>query len=299
MITQKFKHFQREILNNLWQFRARNVFSVTIICLSFLIVGIFVSLSNNLQYTAQQLSQDMAVVFFLNKDISPIDREAITRELEKSPLVQKTQFVSSEEALKKFLIKFPDLEGIIDNLKLNPFPPSYEISLREKDLTYEETQPFIDNMRGMKGIEDVQFSKDWVEKMQSLSRLARAVGFFLGGILILASFFIVSNVIKLNVIARKDEIEILRFVGGTNIFIRIPFLTEGIILGALGGMLSLLLLFGVIKLFPVYLGSSLGILNELINFRYLTFSQSFALILSGAVIGLFGSLSSIAKFLKS
>ncbi len=299
MITQKLKHFQRETLNNLWQFRARNVFSVTIICLSFLIVGIFVSLSNNLQYTARQLSQDMAVVFFLDKNISPMDREAISKELENSSFVRKIQFVSSEQAMDKFLIKFPDLQGIVDNLKLNPFPPSYEITLREKDLTYEETQPFIDKMKTMKGIEDVQFNKDWVEKMQSLSRLARAVGFFLGGILILASFFIVSNVIKLNVIARKDEIEILRFVGGTNSFIRIPFLTEGTILGALGGILSLLLLLIVIRLFPVYLGSSLGILNELINFRYLTFSQSIALIFSGAVIGLFGSLSSIAKFLKS
>jgi cell division transport system permease protein len=241
----------------------------------------------------------MAVVFFLDKNISPVDREAITKELENSPLVQKTQFVSSEEAMEKFLAKFPDLAGIVDNLKLNPFPSSYEISLREKNLTYEEAQPFIDKMKRMAGIEDVQFNKDWVEKMQSLSRLARAIGFFLGGILILASFFIVSNVIKLNVIARKDEIEILRFVGGTNIFIRIPFLAEGIILGALGGILSLLLLFVVIKLFPVYLGSSLGILNELINFRYLTFSQSVALIFSGAVIGLFGSLSSIAKFLKT
>jgi cell division transport system permease protein len=241
----------------------------------------------------------MAVVFFLEKDISPIDREAIVQELEKSPLVQKTQFISAEEAMEKFLNKFPDLEGIVDNLEMNPFPSSYEISLREKNLTYEEAQPFIDKMKAMNGIEDVQFNKDWVEKMQSLSRLARAVGFFLGGILILASFFIVSNVIKLNVIARKDEIEILRFVGGSNIFIRIPFLAEGIILGALGGILSLVLLFIVIKLFPVYLGSSFGILNELINFRYLTFSQSIALIFSGAVIGFFGSLSSIAKFLKS
>ncbi len=248
---------------------------------------------------AQQLSQDMAVVFFLEKEISPEDRDAITKELEESPLVKQTQFVSAQQAMEKFLIKFPDLQGIVDNIKLNPFPPSYEITLRDKDLTYEETQPFIAKMKGMEGIEDVQFNREWVEKMQSLSRLARAVGFFLGGILILASFFIVSNVIKLNVIARKDEMEILRFVGGSNAFIRIPFLTEGIILGALGGVLSLLLLFVVIKLFPLYLGSSLGILNELINFRYLTFSQSTALILSGAVIGLFGSLSSIAKFLKS
>lgn len=299
MIVQKLKYFQKETLNNLWQFRARNVFSVTIICLSFLIVGIFVSLSNNLQYTARQLSQDMAVVFFLEKDISPVEQEAIVKELEDSPLVQKTQFVSPEQAMEKFLTKFPDLQGVVDNLKMNPFPPSLEVMLREKDLAYEEAQPFIERMRGMEGVEDIQFNKDWVEKMQSLSRLAKAVGFFLGGILILASFFIVSNVIKLNVIARKDEIEILRFVGGTNAFIRIPFLTEGIILGVLGGILSLLLLFIVIKLFPVYLGSSLGILNELINFRFLTFSQSFALIFSGAIIGLLGSLSSIAKFLKT
>ena len=299
MILQKLKYFQKETLNNLWQFRARNVFSVTIICLSFLIVGIFVSLSNNLQYTAQQLSQDMAVVFFLEKEISPAEQEAIVKQLENSPLVQKTQFVSSEEAMEKFLVKFPDLQGVVDNLKINPFPPSLEVMLREKDIAYEEAQPFIERMKGMNGVEDIQFNKDWVEKMQSLSRLAKAVGFFLGGILILASFFIVSNVIKLNVIARKDEIEILRFVGGANAFIRIPFLTEGIILGVLGGILSLLLLFIVIKLFPVYLGSSLGILNELINFRFLTFSQSFALIFSGAIIGLLGSLSSIAKFLKT
>jgi cell division transport system permease protein len=286
-------------VNNLWQFRARNVFSVTIICLSFLIVGIFVSLSNNLQYMARQLSQEMAVVCFLNKDVSLSDKELIESELKNSPLVIKISYVSEEKALKRFLARFPDLQAIVDNIGSNPFPPSFEITLKESDLSYKETQAFVDKLKRMNHIEDVQFSKDWVGKMQSLSRLARAIGFFLGGILVLASFFIVSNVIKLNVVARKEEIEILRMVGGTNAFIRIPFLTEGIFLGALGGMLSLLLLFIVIKIFPVYLGASLGILNELIHFRYLSFSQSIALIFSGAVIGLFGSMSSIAKFLKT
>lgn len=299
MIAQKLKYFQRETLNNLWQFRARNVFSVTIICLSFLIVGIFVSLSNNLQYMAQELSQEMAVVCFLNKEVSFSEEESLENELKNSPLVTKINYVSKEKALEKFLQKFPELQAIVDNLDSNPFPPSFEITLKEKNLSYQETQSFIAELKKKKGIEDIQFSKDWVEKMRSLSRLARAVGFFLGGILVLASFFIVSNVIKLNVMSRKDEIEILRMVGGTNAFIRIPFLAEGTFLGALGGILSLLLLFIVIKLFPVYLGASLGILNELINFRYLTFSQSLALILSGAVIGFFGSMSSIAQFLKT
>jgi cell division transport system permease protein len=134
--------------------------------------------------------------------------------------------------------------------------------------------------------------------MQSLSRLAQAVGFFLGGILVLASFFIISSVIKLNVFARKEEIVILRFVGATNTFIRIPFLMEGTILGILGGLVSLLLIFFLIKFFPLYLGASLGVFNELINFRYLSLSQIIMLIAIGAFIGFSGSLSSLARFLK-
>lgn len=248
---------------------------------------------------AQQLSQEMAVVCFLNKDISPSEKEAIENKLKDSSLVTKIQYVSKERALEKFLEKFPELQPVVDNLDTNPFPPSFEITLKEKGVSFQETRSLIDGLKTIKNIDDVQFSKDWVEKMRSLSRLARAVGFFLGGILVLASFFIVSNVIKLNVMARKEEIEILRLVGGTNAFIRVPFLAEGIFLGALGGILSLFLLFIVIKLFPLYLGASLGILNELINFRYLSLSQSFALIFSGAVIGFFGSMSSIAKFLKT
>jgi cell division transport system permease protein len=134
--------------------------------------------------------------------------------------------------------------------------------------------------------------------MQSLSRLAKAVGFFLGGILMLASFFIISNVIKLNVIARKTEIEILRLVGATNIFIRIPFLFEGIALGVMGSMVSLALLLLTIKLFPVYIGS-LGALQQLLNFRYLSLFQTLGLVTTGGVIGCLGSLSSVSKFLKT
>lgn len=210
----------------------------------------------------------------------------------------RIQFINSTQALERFQEKFPELQGIIENLKINPFPPCFEIALQEKNLSSEEIDSFIQEIRKMKGVEEVQFNRDWVEKMQSLSRLVKAVGFFLGGILILASFFIISNIIKLNVIARREEIEILRLVGATDTFIRIPFLIEGIILGILGGLLSLLLLFLLIKIFPLYLGASLGVLQELINFRYLTLAQSGMLIGGGAIIGFLGSFSSLARFLK-
>jgi cell division transport system permease protein len=115
---------------------------------------------------------------------------------------------------------------------------------------------------------------------------------------VLASFFIISNIIKLNVLARKQEIEILRLTGATNLFIRTPFLIEGMLLGLIGSGLSLLVLAIIIQLFPLYLGSSLGALTELISFRYLTFGQCLSVLISGCVIGFIGSYSSLARFLN-
>jgi len=240
----------------------------------------------------------MVAVFFLSKDTPKKELNLIEQTLKKFHLVTSVQFKSSEQALKKFKIDFPELRQIIDNLKINPFPSSFEVSLSEKALTSNEILGFINEMKNVKGIEDVQFNRDWVEKMQSFSRLTKAIGLFLGGILILASFFIISNVIKLSVFARKDEIEILRLVGATNTFIKTPFLLEGMVLGIIGSLISLLLLFFLAKIFSFYLGTSLGVLNELINFRYLTLSQSLSLIGGGAFIGFSGSLSSLSRFLK-
>jgi cell division transport system permease protein len=276
----------------------RNLLSITIICLSFLIIGTFLSLSNNLQFTAKQISENMVLIFFLKDDISDDEINSITEEFKKNPSITKTTFISTELALEKFMAKFPDLRGIVDNLDVNPFPPSFELTFEEKSLSSPETNTLIERIKNFEGVEDVQFNKDWVEKMNSLSRLVQAIGYFLGGILVLASFFIISNIVKLNVFARKDEIQILRLVGATNNFIKIPFLLEGVFMGIAGGLLSLFFLLLLIEIFPVYLGSSLGVLNEFINFRYLTLSQSLIMILFGACIGLFGSLTSLSRFLK-
>ncbi|MGB2763392.1 MAG: permease-like cell division protein FtsX [Candidatus Aminicenantaceae bacterium] len=240
----------------------------------------------------------MLIVFFLEKDLPETKRSLIEENLKKSSLLKDAQFVSSEQALEKFQQNFPELQGIIDNININPFPSSFETTLRDENISSVKILVFIQEISRLEGIEDVQFNKDWVEKMESLSRLAKAAGFFLGGILILASFFIISNVIRLNVFARKDEIEIFRLVGATNIFIRIPFLMEGMILGVLGALISLVFLFLLVKFFPLYLGTSLGALNELINFRYLSIIQIFLFIAAGIIIGLLGSISSIARFLK-
>ena len=240
----------------------------------------------------------MLIIFFLEKDIPEEQRVSVEKRLQESSLVDNVRYVSDEQALVRFKQNFPELQGVIENIEINPFPASFETNLAEENLSPETILRFIQAMKDMEGIEDAQFNRDWVERMESLSRLAQAIGLFLGGILALASFFIISNVIRLNVFARRDEIEILRLVGGTNLFIRVPFILEGVILGILGGAISLGLLFLLVQLFPLYLGASLGALNDIINFRYLSFTQIALIIAGGAIIGFLGSLSSLARFLK-
>jgi len=238
------------------------------------------------------------VVFYMSKETAETRQIEIEREIQNRDIVKETRLISSTQALERFQERFPNLQVILENIDLNPFPSSVETTLQDREFAAGEIEAFIDSIRSQEGIEDIQFNQEWIEKMEALSRLAKAIGFFLGGILILASFFIVSNVIRLNVFARKDEVEILRLVGATNTFIRIPFLCEGIILGVIGGILSLGLIFVLIKIFPLYLGQSLGVLNTLINFRTLNWTQSIALVLAGGFIGLLGSLSSLTRFLK-
>ena len=297
-MIEKLRFFLKVTGNNLWQFRTRNLFSVTIICLSFLTVGIFASLANNLRATARELSSNMSIAFYLDRDLPAGTVETIRQEIAGRPFVESVKLVTPDEALERFRLNFPELADIVAGLKGNPFPPSLELRVNAKASASKEVVAFVEIMKKRPGVTDVLFNQDWVEKMQGFSRLAGAIGAFLGGILILTSFFIISNVVKLNVFARKNEIEILRLVGGTNLFIRIPFWLEGITLGLLGSLLSLGLLFIVIQLFPVYLGASLGALQELLRFRYPDLTQALALLGGGAATGFIGSATSVSKFLK-
>jgi len=284
--------------SNLWNFRGRNLVSILIIGFSFLIIGIFLSLSNNLTYLGEQLSNNLAISFFLNRSLKSEDIDRIKQEILNSGLNLEIKLVSSEEALQRFKNNFPELQDIISSLNTNPFPPALEVRFKERAISLQALTAFMDRIKRVPGVEDVQFNQEWVEKMDSLSRIVRAIGLFLGSILILASFFIISNVVRLNVFARKNEIEILRLVGATNTFIRLPFLIEGFVLGFLGSLLSLGILFLLMKLFPLYVGSSLGAARQLFELRPLTGEQMGWLVAGGIITGTLGSVTSVSRFLR-
>jgi cell division transport system permease protein len=294
----RFREAGRAALANIWQSKTRHLVSLAVIALAFLTVGIFLALANHLRGRAAELGQDAAVVFYLRSDLPPLEQDLIARQVGSAPLVASARIVPAEEARSRFLEEFPDLGGIVASLGRNPFPASVEATLRNPATPAEVVLAFIDEVRRAPGVEDAVFNREAADRVRALGRLAEAVGLGFGGLLVAASIVIISGLVKLNVVARRDEIEILRLVGASNAYIRGPYLLEGLLLGIAGSVAAVALTALAGRLFPALLGEALGPLGELIALRPLTLLQGSSLIAAGGAAGFAGSAASLARFLK-
>jgi len=279
--------------------KTRHAVSFAVLVLSFLMAGLFLSLSNNLRSRARILSRDVAVVVYLSPSATAAERRTIEDRVRLSPLVASVRTVTPEEAGDRFLKEFPDLRDVLENLGRNPLPASIEAILRDPAGPDAPIDRMIDGLRRLPGVEDIQFNRRWSDRVRALGRLSDAVGVVVGGLLILMSIAVVSGAVRLNILSRHEEISILHLVGATNGYIRGPFLLEGLILGVAGGTVAAGLVLLAARLFPLYLGHSLGALQDLIGFEPLSLLQAAGLVAGGGLAGLLGSLAALGRVFRS
>jgi len=299
MIGRTIGRAFRDAFGHLGRAKTRHAVSFTVLVLSFLMAGLFLSLSNNLRARARTLSRDMAVIVYLKGAATPEERNAVEQRARLSPLVASIRSIGPEDAADRFIKEFPDLKDVLENLGGNPLPASIEATLNDATAPEAPVVRLIDEIRAMPGVEDIQFNRRWADRIRALGRLSDAVGLFIGGLLILISIAVVSGAIRLNILGRREEIDILHLVGATNGYIRSPFLLEGLILGAAGGATAAGLVSLAAHLFPLYLGQSLGALQDLIGFEPLTLVQFAGLVAGGGIAGLLGSLAALGRVFRS
>jgi len=299
MSGRKIGRAFRDAFGHLARAKTRHTVSFAVLVLSFLMAGLFLSLSNNLRARARTLSRDVAVVVYVNAAASSEERTAIADRARLSPLIASVRSIAPEEAAGRFLQEFPDLKDVLDNLGSNPLPASIEATLRDPAAPEEPVSKLMDEIKALPGVDDIQFNRRWADRIRALGRLSDAVGLFVGGLLILISVAVVSGAIRLNILGRREEIDILHLVGATNSYIRSPFLLEGVILGAAGGAVAAGLVTLAAYLFPLYLGQSLGALQDLIGFEPLSIGQFAGLVAGGAAAGLLGSLAALGRWFRS
>lgn len=270
--------------------------SVSVIFVSLFILGAMFLLSYNIEAILQELSQGPAVTVNCKTDLSEDDEDTIYNKLMVDTRVENVRVITREETLSNIKELFDKQKELFDDYTENDVFTSFEIEL--KDINTGEA--FVKDASAMVGVESV---KDTVSVLQFFTTLKKWV--YIGTIIAVVglgvlSYMLTSNTIKLTVVARKTELEIMKYVGATNTYIRGPFVMEGLFIGFLGSLLSYFLLQGVYTLICNYINSSSSV-NGMIHF--VDFSQFggtlfIYFLLAAIVIGVLGSMTAIRKHLK-
>jgi cell division transport system permease protein len=285
--------FLEEALTSLWRSRWIAALSVASIAVSLFVLGVFLTVASNLSEVIVRWTQKVQVTFYLKDGLEERIRESLENQLKQDPAVQGLVLVSRDEALSRFQALFHDLRTLPEDLGQNPFPASLEVSLKDGHQSPAEVERLVKAYQGAPGVEEVQYDLLWIQRLSTGLRLVRGVGGLLGGILALAGVFTISNVIRLTIYARQDELDIMRLVGATRSYIRGPFVVEGMIQGGLGGLLSVMLLWGSFRLVGQDALAASDILGR--TAMFLPPELCLAIVAGGMAVGVIGSLISLGR----
>ena len=238
-----FGFFLREALRGLRRSSAPALAALLTVVITALVLGVFIPIVQATTGTANEVRNRVVVDAYLKDTATEADRVEVQRQLEATSGVKSVEYVSKDEALRELGNKVNDARDKIELLGSNPLPSLFRITPEDPD----ELRAIVADIAPagtprFDVIDDVQNRESDTGKILSATGLVKGLGAVMATLLILASIALIANTIRLSVFARRREVEVMKLVGATNWFIRWPFVIEGMIVGFLGGVLSVLLL---------------------------------------------------------
>lgn len=287
-----FKH----ALNNVVTNRLIHIISIGTIGISLLLFASFLFLFLNLNNWIMDWGQSVSMSVYLKDGIDQRTKEKIESLLKNLPGADLKGFTSKEKAFMDLAEGLGAHSGLLDGLKSNPLPASFELLFRDVNIHEINPGKMKTEIEKIEGVDEVQYSKEVLEKFEGLMYVLKVAGFIIGGFLCLAVLFITTNTIKLTIYSRREEIEIFKLVGATDWFVKIPFLIEGAIQGLLGGLVALSVLFGLYSIFFLKKVHVIGL--PVLNIAFLPTEYLGSILLLGLVLGLVGSFIAIGRFFE-
>lgn len=233
-----------EAAASLWRGRRSSLLSTATIAIALFVTGAFLIVTSNLERMAEEWSGAAEMSVYLADGLTGPERAALERELRGDASVTGVDFISKEAALARFRQTFPDLAQTLGAMD-NPLPASLDVRLRSTSGASDPIDALVTRMRTRPGVADVRYDKDWLDRLLRGVRVLRMVGFALGGALLLAAALTITNVVRLALTARRDELDIMQLVGAPPAYVRGPFVMEGALHGGMGALVALLVLAAV------------------------------------------------------
>jgi cell division transport system permease protein len=292
MIALFVKRAVDDILKN----RFLNLITVITISLSVLIVCAFFLFFINTGEIIDSWKKGLRIMAYLKPGFNHAELTGLQATIESLEGVQSARFISKEEALSQLKVQMERQASLLENLAENPLPDAFEIRMTATSGSWQQIESLAAQVASLAPVEEAEYGQRWIGRFVHLISLFRLAGYAMGALFFMAMVFIVANTIRLVIYSRREEVEIMRLVGATDSFIKIPFYLEGIIQGGLGAAVGL----GVLYAAFFFISSSLqqGLFSDLFQLQFFSLRLLAAIIFSSMLVGWLGCYISLKQFLK-
>lgn len=292
MRVSSLGYLLKEGIKSIWSNRMMSIASIGVLISCLVLTGSAELITLNVSSVVEEIGGENVTRVFLSQEVGDLEAVYIQDEIGKLHNVVKTEFVSKDDAIMEYQDTLR--EDIFEQMlgDGNPLPNSVDVTLSDLSL-YDETMTEI---KAIEGVDSIRDTREIAHKLTSLSTLVSYMSLAIVLALSLISVFIISNTIRMTMYARRFEISIMKSVGATDTFIRIPFVFEGMLIGFISGVV------GSALLTVIYDAVMKGVQN-IIQFKFIPFEKLaiwvwLSFIGVGMIIGMLGSLISIGRYLK-
>lgn len=258
---------------------------VVTIGFSLFAFGLFGLVAINIRTALREVEDRVEIRAFLVEGARDAQIEELMQRMQKNPAVAEVGYVTPDSALARARAELEEFRDVMDGAFL---PGSVELRLKEGQRDPQTVADLSRRLQTYPVVEEVRYGREWVEKLYRIRNIAALVGTVLGGVFALVAVIIIGSTIRMAILARAREIEIMRLVGATNMFVRLPYLIDGALKGVLGGGLAVAMSWGT----TMILGQSL-MKTQFFDARQIALG-----IVAGGLLGLLGSWVSVGRHLR-
>ncbi|MCR5156269.1 MAG: permease-like cell division protein FtsX [Butyrivibrio sp.] len=287
-IGQGFKNLGR----NKWYTLA----SIATITACLFLFGLFYSIITNFQNVVKTAEEGVSVTVFFNEGVTEEQILAVKSDLEKRPEVREIVYVSADEAWEGFKEEY--LGEYADGFTENPLAESANLQIYLNDVSMQPA--LVSYIESITVVREVNRSEVTATTLSGLNLLIAYISAGIIIVLLLVSVFLISNTVTMGIAVRKDEINIMKYIGATDFFVRAPFVVEGILIGLIGSIIPLIIIYFVYTHVIAYVASRFTMLSSLLNFLPVETVYNNLIPISliiGIGIGFFGSFITVRKHL--
>jgi cell division transport system permease protein len=294
-LLRALRHHVREAWDGLWRNPMLSLLSAAAIGISLYVLGLFLLVALNLNRFVEELSRQTQIQVYLREEATPDQMRALRGEFASDPAIAEVRFITKTEARSRFQRDFPTLRDLPERVGGNPFPASFELEILDAFRDPEALDRIARSYEKAPGVEEVRYDRGWTERLVSIVALVRRGGYGIGALLAFAALVTVGATVRLTVLARREEIDIMKLVGATAGFIRGPFMLAAAAQGLAGGMLSVA---GLLATHRLVVRAEFFHANPFLSIvagRFLPAGASLALAAGGALLGIVAALLSLRR----